>query len=667
MCGFAGIARSEPSGVAPATLSAMVAAIRHRGPDGFGYYTDSRVGLSHVRLSVIDPAGGAQPMTNENGRVVIVYNGEIYNYIELARELAAAGHRFRTRSDTEVIIHGYEEWGARVLDRLNGEFAFALYDRGTESVLLARDRFGVRPLFWAVRGGDLYFGSEVKALLASGAVAAEPDLRGIDEVFTFWAARPPRTVFRGVSSLPPGTFAVWRNGSLRTVPYYRPRFDEARHEPEDAIRQLNALMSSSIGLRMRSDVPVGSYLSGGLDSSITSWLAARHSPLPLRTFSVTFDDNPLLNEAPFQRLAAEQLRSIHHTQGVRIGALPEVFPRVIWHTETPIVRMAPVPLFLLSRLVRESGTKVVLTGEGADELFLGYDLFKETLVRLFCLRQPASASRPLLFDRLYPYLNRGTRGSVFWRRFFMQYADRSDPLFSHMPRFGLTAQIKGFYSDAVRHELAEADPLEDLRSDLPPEFDRWSPLNRAAWLELTTLLSPYLLSSQGDRMALAHGVETRFPFLDHRLFEFAAALPGPSKLLGLNEKHILRRWAATILPPRLASRSKQPVRAPDVPAFFPVTPPYVRDLLASDALLDSGLFAPAAVRGLVRRCEAGLATGFRESQALVGIISAQLWHQQFCAAGGAQPGLPMPRPDVVITGDRTTPDPTATPHMMRLS
>ena len=639
MCGLAGIARREPCGVSAEILGRMAAAIRHRGPDGFGLYHGRYAGLAHVRLSIIDPAGGAQPLANEDGQVVVAYNGEIYNYLELRDQLEGKGHRFRTRSDTEVLVHAYEEWGEGMVERLNGQFAFAIYDQRTESVFLARDRFGICPLFYALRGADVYFASEVKALFASGEVPAAPDLEGLDEVFTFWGAKAPRTPFLGVQSLEPGCVAVWRDGSLRTARYYHLGFPEAEHEPGDVLRSLDDRMRSSVQLRMRADVPVGGYLSGGLDSSITCALAAAASPYDLRTFSVTFDD-PRFDESEFQQVVARELGSRHLVRHIGQQDIARVFPEIVRHTETPLVRTAPAPMFLLSRLTRENGIKVVLTGEGSDELFLGYDLFKETVVRLFCLRQPHSRLRPRLFDRLYPYLVQGGRGGEFWRRFFLDAGSPDDPLFSHLPRFQLTARIKEFYSGDTRSALAGFDPLEVLRGSLPAEFMRWSPLNRAAYLEMVTLLASYLLSSQGDRMSMAHGIECRFPFLDHRLFEFAAGLPEGSKLDGLREKDVLRRWARAILPANVAQRPKQPYRAPDVPAFFGAAqPPYVAELLEPSALRETGVFEPSAVAGLVRRCQAGRAMRYAEHQALVAILSTQLWYREFFTRPVAAPSL----------------------------
>jgi asparagine synthase (glutamine-hydrolysing) len=631
MCGIAGIARANGRVVETLTLRRMAAAIRHRGPDDIGVVSSQGVGIAHVRLGILDLIGGAQPMATEDGRVVLAFNGEVFNHDALRSELRSHGHQFRSRSDTEVVLRGYEQWGADLPNRLNGQFAFVVHDRRTHSVFMARDRFGMLPLFYATRGSDLYFASEIKGLFASGELEAAPDLQGLDQVFTMWSALAPRTAFRGVSALEPGCCAVWRAGSLSVRRYYELEFPVAGDEPTDALEHLDDLMQSAVQLRMAADVPVGGYLSGGLDSSSVCALAAAAHREPLRTFSVSFDD-PRYDESPHQCTAAAHLRSAHAVQAIAAGDIARVFPDVVYHAETPLLRTAPAPMFLLSKLARDEHVKVVLTGEGADETFLGYDLFKDTLVRLFCLRRPQSMLRPRLFERLYPNERGGTRRSDFWARYFLTSGSPSDPLFSHLPRFRTTSWIKDFYSYDTRVALHEFDALDDLRSRLPQRFASWTPLARATYLEMRTLLDGYLLSSQGDRMAMAHGVETRTPFLDHRLVEFAVSLPEASRLRGLREKEILRRWARTVLPGALAARSKQAYRAPDVPHLLgPVRPEYF-DLLTPDAVDRVGIFDSRAVSGLVRRCSEGAVTSTRESQALVGILSTQLWHDRFIAA-----------------------------------
>jgi asparagine synthase (glutamine-hydrolysing) len=479
------------------------------------------------------------------------------------------------------------------------------------------------------------------------------DRRGLDEVFTFWAARPPRTPFAGIASLEPGTYGILKDGALWLRRYYELDFPEAVEEPADVVERLDEIMLRSVGMRLRADVPVGAFVSGGLDSSITASLAASASPQTLRSFSITFDD-PRFDESDFQREVAKNVGSIHAIAAITPDSIAHSFPEVLWHTETPLLRTAPVPMYHLAKLTRDSGIKVVLTGEGADELFLGYDIFKEDSVRRFCLRQPASLGRQRLLDKLYPELMERGRGGEFWRRFFLEAGAPSDPLFSHLPRFHLSARAKDFYSPEFKTGLGAIDVLGELRGSLPVRYFGWSSLNQAAYLEMTTLLSPYLLSSQGDRMTMAHGVEGRFPFLDHRLFEFAAALPTGSRLRGLREKEILRRWAARILPPRIKERRKQAYRAPDAPSFFGSgSPDWVGDHLTPEALRRVGVFSPSSVDGLVRRCRAGLATGVRENQAIVGVLSTQLWHHQFIESGVLPAPLPVRGASVMLS--ETTP------------
>lgn len=648
MCGIAGVATQQAGTISVEQLARMAAAIQHRGPDGYGFYAGLNVGFAHVRLSIVDVAGGAQPLTNEDGQIVITYNGEVYNHVELRRELESRGHVFRTRSDTEVLVHAYEEWGAEMLSRLNGQFAFAISDSRNQSIFMARDRFGVRPLFYTEQGGNLYFASELKALLASGDVVASVDPAALDEVFTFWATRPPRSGLKGIYALEPGTYGLWHEGSLRIHRYYDLDFHERNIEPRDAVEQLDELMRMGVDLRMRADVPVGAYLSGGLDSSITATLAAAASPHTLRSFSITFED-PRFDESAYQHEVARRIGSMHSIASMNANAIAESFPDVIWHAETPLTRTGPAPMFHLARLTKKAGIKVVLTGEGADELFLGYDLFKEVAVRRFCLRRPASTMRPRLFDRLYPYLVDKGNGGEFWRRSFLEAGSPGDPLFSHLPRIQLTSWIKQFYSVDFAAALSGTDVVDEARQSLPARFFGWSALNQAAFLEMQLLLSPYLLSSQGDRMAMAHGVEGRFPFLDHRLFEFAAALPTGSRLRGLKEKEILRRWAGRILPANIAARPKQPYRAPDVPSFFgPKAPQYIAAALSPDSIKGTGVFSAKAVGGLVRRCESGLATGFRENQALLAVLSTQLWHDQFVTRAASPRMLDIAKADVVL-------------------
>ena len=647
MCGVAGIVRPHAGGrVSETALLRMAAAIRHRGPDGFGLAMDPGAGFVSTRLAIVDLPGGWQPLESGPGGSLLVYNGEIYNHVELRKELADAGERFETTSDTEVALRLLERDGLAALERFNGQFAFAWWQPERRRLTLVRDRFGVRPLFLArLADGTVVFGSEAKALFASGEVGAEPDPFGIDDVFTLWGARPPRTPFAGVEQLGPGELLVFEGG--REVE--RRRWWEPAYQTSEPAHDLAELLADSVHLRLRADVPVGAYLSGGLDSSLISAIAQREKHGELRTFSVAFHE-PGYDEGSHQRAVARALGTQHHV--IEVGA-PEIagaLPDVVRHTETPLVRTAPVPLYLLAREVRANDLTVVITGEGADELFWGYDLFKEVAIRELSQSEPERAREMLA--QLYPYLGEGgaRRGPAF-SRFLLETGAGDDPLASHLTRAEATAAVRAFYSPELRHELDPPRSLERLRERLPAGFDRWSSLERAAWLEVTTLLEPYLLASQGDRVAMASGVEGRYPFLDHRVFAHSVALPAERKLDGMRDKIVLRELAEKLLPDEIAARPKQPYRAPEVTPFFAEgAPGWVAELLSPSGLAATGFWDPERVSGLVRRCREGRATGVREGMALVGILSTQLWHQEFCARE-AEPEAETATPRVRI--DRT--------------
>jgi asparagine synthase (glutamine-hydrolysing) len=639
MCGIAGIVRADPDAlVAEDALRRMAGALRHRGPDGWGLASGTGgtgFGLVSTRLAIFDVPGGWQPMRGERG-TLLVYNGEVYNHPELRAQLGGA---FATTSDNEVVHRLLERDGLAALDRLNGQFAFAWWEPAPRRLTLVRDRFGVRPLHWTgLPDGGIAFASEAKGLFASGEVTARPDLAGIDEVFTTWGTRAPRTAFAGVAQLPPGGLLVWEDGAIvarRT--WWEPDYAPADAPHPDALPEL---LADAVRLRLRADVPVGTYLSGGLDSSLISALAQQASDHELRTFSVAFHD-ARYDERAFQQQVAQALGSRHHVVEIGPREIADGFRDVVAHAETPLIRTAPVPLFLLARATREQGITVVATGEGADELYWGYDLFKETALRELHTRDLARAEA--LLDGLYPYLDvPAERRGPAWKRFFFEAGSIEDPLFSHQPRIAATGIVKAFYRPEVAQALNAngGDPLTRLRAGLPTAFGRWSALERAAYLELTTLLAPNLLAAQGDRVAMAHGVEGRFPFLDHRVFAHAVSLPPERKLgPGLREKAELRALAERLLPAEVAARAKQPYRAPEVAPFFgDHAPDWVEERLEARALDAVGIFDPTRVAGLLRRCRSGKASGFREGMALVGILSTQVWHERFCGAGATADG-----------------------------
>ncbi|HOX85848.1 MAG TPA: asparagine synthase (glutamine-hydrolyzing) [bacterium] len=543
----------------------MLQSIGHRGPDGQGIYLDDRVILGHTRLSIIDPAGGHQPMSNEDQTVWLVCNGEIFNYVELRQKLCKKGHRFRTQSDNEVILHLYEEHQEHLFDQLNGQFAFAIWDSRQQRLLLARDAVGICPLFYSDDDDRLIFASEMKAL--STALAERPTLNlyGLIQTFTLWCPIPGQTPFTQFNELPAGCFLDLQSGHKQIKRYWQLRFP---HHPDDTLRdtkeaaaKLETLLADAVTIRLRSDVPVGAYLSGGLDSSIITALICKANG-KLHTFSIGFEDEHY-DEKMYQELASSFLDTDHTFFKSGNADILANLEEVVWHCEKPILRSAPTPLFLLSRAVRESGFKVVLTGEGADEFFSGYNIYKETKLRLFCERQPASQRRKQLFQRLYTYIDeKNNRGQHYWEDFFSRNPmDRADPYCSHRIRWNNSRFIGQFLHPDLA-EFNDHDPLIHLPRDLENDLRRLDPLSRAHYLEVVIFLNGYLLSSQGDRMLMSHGVEGRYPFLDPRIIDFALHLHPTLKLFGLQEKYILKKAFASYLPEPIIKRRKQPYRAP---------------------------------------------------------------------------------------------------------
>ncbi len=645
MCGIAGLysfAAGRPP--AKAALSDMIGALHHRGPDGSATFVDGPVGLAHARLSIIDLAGGWQPIANEDETVWVVLNGEIFNFVELRRDLERRGHRFRTHSDTEVIVHLYEDLGDRFVDELNGQFAIALWDKNKQRLVLARDRTGIRPLFYTEAGGRLAFASEVKALFRLPEVPRRIDVEALASIFSYWSVLPPATVFEGISSLPPGHRMVVSPKGTRIERYWDWQFPDAMPDArseEDCAEELRDLLIDAVRLQLRSDVPVGAYLSGGLDSSIITTIIRRHTDTPLRSFSLTFEDAEF-DESAHQNELARVLGTDHSAVACRRGDIGASFARAVWHAESPLVRTAPTPMMMLADSVRAAGYRVVLTGEGADEVFAGYDLFKEAKIRRFMARQPRSKWRGRILERLYPYLEHSPgAGRAFTQRFFSEGLEQIDqPWFAHIPRMTTTRRALQFLRPETYERAMAWSPQVALRAALPAGIDGWLPQGRDQYVEAHTLMSGYLLSSQGDRMAMAASIEARFPFLDHRVIELANRLPPQYKLRGLTEKHILKKAMGAELPATITQRTKQPYRSPDSSSFFEGGRPleYVAELLSPSRIEGAGLFDAAAVGKLMEKCRSGKAVGFGDNMAFVGILSTMLVHDQFVApSGGPRP------------------------------
>ena len=652
MCGISGIVSfdGDPGRLAPERLAAMGQALAHRGPDGTGAFVEMAtpgIGLVHRRLSIIDLDGGRQPMSNEDDTVRVIFNGEIFNYVELGRELTARGHRLRTRSDTEVLVHLYEDYGDDFVQHLNGQFAIALWDTRRRRLLLVRDRPGILPLYYHERQGELLFASEVKAILAAIPSPPPANPEALRDVMTLWAPLSPATLFDGVLEVEPGQMLVVERGRVRRQTYWTWQLageGETLQPPaEAAAEELSALLTDATRLRLRADVDVGAFLSGGLDSSLLVGLIVREAGPRLRTFSVGFSE-PELDERRYQRLMVQAVGAEHRQICCSPRDLAERFPQVIRAAEVPVTRTGPAPLHALAAEVQRAGCKVVITGEGADEVLGGYDLFKEASVRAFCARRPDSTWRPGLLRRLYPSFDfaRTSPATLLATSFGAFEGHPNDPLFSHQPRWSSGPAVEQLLTPEFRARFGTSGPIERVRRRFGAMLEGRPLLHRAQLLESRTLLASYLLSSQCDRMLMAHSVEGRFPYLDHRVIEFANRLDPRLKLRGLREKRLLKRAARPLVPAPIIDRPKQPYRGPDARVFIgPERPEWVDDLLTPASLSRQGYFEPARVAHLTARlgqaARMGRMVSHRDSLAFLTVLSTSVWHSIFQTGGSTWP------------------------------
>lgn len=636
MCGIAGIAVRDGKQVALDQVKEMIGCLKHRGPDEFGAFHGEQIGLGHARLSIIDLNTGTQPIHNEDQSLWVVFNGEIYNFIELRSLLEARGHTFYTKTDTEVIVHAYEEFGSDCLKHFNGQFAFAIWDTSRRQLFLARDRLGIRPLFYHMQGGTLAFASEIKSLFTLPHIVREIDPIAIDQIFTMWTTLPPRTAFKDIWQLPPGCFGMFsqERGTLKVNSYWELPFNdglEGYRSEADYCEELAHLLTESTRIRLRADVPVGAYLSGGLDSTIITSLINKINPARLSTYSIQFSDQNY-DESSFQKKVIDHLKVDHHEIHCTHSDIAAAFPELIWHSETPLLRTAPTPLMLLSRLVRDNDMKVVLTGEGADEMLAGYNIFREASVRRFWSKNPESRFRPLLIQKLYPYLQRSNaKTRSYLSHFFKQgLTDTHLSYYSHLIRWKNTSRIKSYFSDGFRTQIDRYDPIVEFEKTLGSQIDQWPLLHKAQFIEIKIFLSNYLLSSQGDRVSMANSVEGRYPFLDHNLIEFCCGLPPSLKLKGLNEKYILKKTFRKVIPPEVVNRDKQPYRAPIFESFLGEhSPAFVGELLSEKQVGDKGYFKAEAVNKMIAKGKRLGSISEVEEMALAGILSVQLLDDLF--------------------------------------
>jgi len=595
MCGIAGIFyrdRSRPASLEE--VQAMAAVLRHRGPDAAGAWVDGPVGLGHRRLRIIDLEGGGQPMVSEDGRTAVVFNGEIYNFRELRAELRAAGHRFAGQSDTEVLLHAYEQLGARCVERLRGMFAFAVWDGRTRRLFLARDRVGIKPLYYSWDGERFLFGSELKAILQHPAVARALDPFALDEYLTYLYVPAPRTIFRGVAKLRPGHTLTVSAAGIADREYWDLTFEPrtAPGRPDSAARLLEALRDA-VRAHLVSDVPLGAFLSGGVDSSAVVALMAGLLEAPVRTTSIGFRDGGY-DELPFARMVSRRFGTQPHERRVEADAAA-VLDRLVWHFDEPFADSSMVPTYAVSQAAREAVT-VCLSGDGGDENFAGYrryrfDLLEQRLRRLL----PGALGSALCgtLGRLYPkadWLPRPLRAKTLLTNLSLS----PERAYFHSMSWFTPAMKAQLYAPGLRSALQGYDPFLVMA----PHFQRargWDPLSRLQYVDIKTYLADDILTKV-DRASMAHALEVRVPLLDHQVMEHAAGIPAGDKLRGGEGKYILKQALAGLLPEAVLHRPKMGFAIPLAGWLRGELKEAFEDaVLAPDAFL-AGLCDPAPIR-----------------------------------------------------------------------
>jgi asparagine synthase (glutamine-hydrolysing) len=616
-------------------MTRMLGTIRHRGPDESGIFVDNGVVLGHVRLSIIDLSTGQQPMASADNSLFIVFNGEIFNYVELKHDLIALGHTFKTTSDTEVLIHMYQQYGKDCLHKLNGQFVFAIWDVNKQELFIARDRVGIRPFFYTQTSNSFIFASEIKAILEHPDVKSELDLKSLNQVFTFWTTLTPNTAFKNIYELSPGHFMVLNKKGITTQCWWKLNFSlpgqYVTNKLDEAIEGFDALFSDATKIRLRADVPVAAYLSGGLDSAITTSYIKKIVPDALQTFSIGFADKDF-DETSFQQEVSKYLNTRHTAFVCNSNDIAEAFQRVVWHSEIPLMRTSPAPMYLLSKKVRENNIIVVVTGEGADEMLGGYDIFKEMIIRKFWAQQPNSKLRPLLLQKLYPYIPQISKMNAPMLKFAFGYklTETDNPYYSHLMRWNNTGLCRKYFTSDVQKATDGYNPVDDVSPLIPDGFNRWDDLSKAQWLESNLFMSAYLLSSQGDRVAMGNSIEGRYPFLDYRVIEFCSKLPPTFKTHGLTEKYLLKKLMQNKLPESVLKRPKQAYRAPIFSSFMADNAPaYIGEALSPDRIKQVGIFNPDMVAQLIQKVKGTQSGSEIEAMALTGILSTQMFVQQF--------------------------------------
>jgi asparagine synthase (glutamine-hydrolysing) len=615
--------------VSPALIKAMTDTIVHRGPDDEGYYVSGLIGLGFRRLSIIDLAGGHQPLSNEDGTVWIVFNGEIYNYQELRKFLLTRGHVFRTKSDTEVIVHLYEELGQACVEKLRGMFAFAIWDERRGSLFLARDRVGIKPLYYYLSEKSLVFASEMKAILADPEVTREVDPAMIDRLLTFDFLPGEETLLRNIHKLAPGSYIVARGNKAEIHEYWDLHFSPSGLSLPEAEKRLSDLMEETVRLHMISDVPVGFLLSGGFDSTALLSIATGMTPYPISSFTVGFSEPGIVDERPYAKLAAEKFGSVHHEITITSKDFEAFLPKYVWHMEEPVCEPPAVAMYYVSLLAKNS-VKVLISGEGGDEAFAGYPAYRNLLwlERLKGVLGPlkGGVSASLLFANQFLHSRKVER-----------YAPLLDiPLESHYYS-GLSSPFRFFNQHAVELYTKEFGRrvTKDHSASVVKKYlangARNDIVNKMLYVDTKTWLAHDLLL-KADKMTMANSIELRVPFLDHQLLEFAASLPGTYKVHGFTTKYIAKRVLSDRVPREIVERKKAGFPVPYAKWLRTNLRDWLRDILLDRATLARGYFEKSCVEHLIADdlCRGGY------SKELFSLAMLELWHREFVENNGSR-------------------------------
>ena len=632
MCGIAGfVAGNGLDGAATERALRMRDVITHRGPDAAGIWNDAYAVLAHRRLSIVDLSGGAQPLSNETGSVWVIFNGEIYNHADVRRELEALGHQYRTKSDTETIVHAYEQWGDDCVHRFRGMFAFAIWDAPKRRLLLVRDRLGIKPLYWSRRGETLYFGSEIKSILASGDVRAEARVEAIPEVLSTRATAGTDTLFRNIHRLEPGHLLVFEDGLIHIRQYWDVPVGE-RHEnlkQDDVVPRFRDLLKESVRLRLMSDVPLGVFLSGGIDSSAIAALMAGLIDRPLETFSVAFKERAF-SELEYSREVARAIGANAHETVIDDTDFFDALPRLVWHEDEPIAHPSSVALYFVSALARQHVT-VVLTGEGSDELLAGYGKYSRMVwnwrAGTLYERWLPTALRQSIADRVVPQLP-GTLRHYAGRTFLAKRRTLDEMFYDNFASIPLRDQ-KALLSAHIAAGAATAYEASRAYFDHTPSHSTL--LDRLLYADIKTYLVELLMKQ--DQMSMAASIESRVPFLDHHLVEFAAKLPDEWKLSGFTTKRVLRLAMEGVLPRTILNRPKMGFPVPFSGWTQGAWSDVMRDVLLDRRARERGILNPAAVEQLIGEHAAGRTSG---GDRLWSLLNLELWFRTFIDGDGVQ-------------------------------